>query len=153
MTFALKCYPGRMDYVNYCLGMCASVLSATQAGDLDSSSVAEVEELLSIPLSSLALKVLDLKQYAELLTYLPYENRRQVATTLVRSTLFSGGVLDSVEKLEKLFAAVTPLLKDEEAAGDRPPPTRDDEPPGDEEFEEEQVRTKHTHTPESTQLL
>ena len=78
MTFALKCYPGRLDYVNYCLGMCASVLSATKTPELDENSVIEIEELLSIPLSSLALQVLDLKQYAELLTYLPYENRRQV---------------------------------------------------------------------------
>ena len=102
MQFALKCYPGRLDYVNYCLGMCASVLSATKSESLDETSVAEVEELLSIPLSSLALQVLDLQQYSELLTYLPYENRRQVATILVRSTLFSGGSLDSVEKLEKV---------------------------------------------------
>ena len=35
MTFALKCYPGRLDYVNYCLGMCASVLSATTTTELD----------------------------------------------------------------------------------------------------------------------
>jgi vacuolar protein sorting-associated protein 35 len=90
MTFALKCYPGRLDYVNYCLGMCASVLSATKSTELDENSIVEVEELLTIPLSSLALKVLDLKQYSELLCYLPYENRKQVRTgTIVDTIVFA----------------------------------------------------------------
>ncbi len=127
MTFALKCYPGRLDYVNYCLGMCANVLSAAGTADLDENSVIEVEELLSIPLSSLALKVLDLEQYSELLQYLPYENRKQVATILVRSTLFSTGVLDTTEKLEKLLASITPLLRDEEKGADAAPPSVQDE--------------------------
>jgi len=87
----------------------------------------EVEELLSIPLTSLALKVLDLKQYSELLCYLPYENRKQVATILVRSTLFADAPLDSVEKLEKLFVSITPLIKDEEKKGDVAPPSEDDD--------------------------
>ena len=34
MTFALKCYPGRLDYVNHCLGMCSSVLSETKTGEV-----------------------------------------------------------------------------------------------------------------------
>ena len=50
MTFALKCYPGRLDYVNHCLGMCASVLSETKTADLDENAIIEIEELLSIPL-------------------------------------------------------------------------------------------------------
>ncbi|GMH98622.1 hypothetical protein TrST_g10539 [Triparma strigata] len=139
MQFALKCYPGRLDYVNYCLGMCASVLSATKSESLDETSVAEVEELLSIPLSSLALQVLDLQQYSELLTYLPYENRRQVATILVRSTLFSGGSLDSVEKLEKLFKAITPLIKDDEKESSGAPEKDEADEAALAEFKEEQT--------------
>jgi len=84
-------------------------------------------QLLSIPLSSLALKVLDLDQYSELLTYLPWENRRQVATILVRSTLHSNVQLNSIEKIEKLFATITPLLKDEEKANNDTPPSKEDE--------------------------
>jgi len=142
MTFALKCYPGRLDYVNYCLGMCASVLSATQTPELDENSIIEIEELLSIPLSSLALQVLDLKQYAELLTYLPYENRRQVATILLRSTLHSNGKLDTVDKLDKLLSSITPLIKDEEKDGDVGAPASDagaGDPAADADFVDEQT--------------
>jgi len=94
---------------------------------LDESAIVEIEELLSIPLSSLALKVLDLDQYSELLTYLPWENRRQVATILVRSTLHSNVQLNSIEKIEKLFATITPLLKDEEKDNNDTPPSKDEE--------------------------
>jgi len=45
MTFALKCYPGRLDYVNHCLGMCSSVLSDTKTGELDESAIIEIEEV------------------------------------------------------------------------------------------------------------
>ena len=127
MTFALKCYPGRLDYVNHCLGMCSSVLSDTKTGELDDSAIVEIEELLSIPLSSLALKVLDLDQYSELLTYLPWENRRQVATILVRSTLHSNVQLNSIEKIDKLFATITPLLRDEQKDNNDTPPSKDEE--------------------------
>jgi len=139
MTFALKCYPGRLDYVNYCLGMCASALSAATTTELDENSIVEVEELLSIPLTSLALKVLDLKHYSELLAYLPYENRKQVATILVRSTLFGDGRLDSTEKLEKLFVSITPLLKDEDKKGDVAPPSEEENDDSSAMFVEEQT--------------
>ena len=69
---------------------------------------------------------MDLDQYSELLTYLPWENRKNIATILVRSTLHTGTKLDTIEKIEKLFSAITPLLRDEAKDGDTPP-TRDEE--------------------------
>ena len=73
LNFALKCYPGNLEYVNHCLGQGAAVLSnrvdTNQA--LDDDSIVEIESLLSIPLSSLALKVLELSQYSD---YTPDED-------------------------------------------------------------------------------
>lgn len=30
LNYALKCYPGRLDYVNHCIGNCADILEAKQ---------------------------------------------------------------------------------------------------------------------------
>jgi len=45
---------------------------------LDDTGVAELEVLLSIPLASLALQVLQLTEYSELLAFLPWTSRKQV---------------------------------------------------------------------------
>ena len=42
---------------------------------LDEDTIEELEKLLSIPLDSLVLKVLDLEHYSDLLTVLPWDNR------------------------------------------------------------------------------
>ena len=42
----------------------------------------EVEALLSIPLSSLALEVLSLNQYSDMLIYLPWASRKQASVAL-----------------------------------------------------------------------
>ena len=43
LEFALTCYPGRLDYVNHCLGMCVTVLGGQAVGTLDEASVEQIE--------------------------------------------------------------------------------------------------------------
>jgi len=138
LNFALKCYPGNLAYVNHCLGQAVAVLNAKANGGgaadekptpstkaqapssaLDEASVMEVESLLSIPLSTLALQVLELDEYSDILAFLPWESRRQVAIELVRAVLNTrhSETLGDLPRLEKLFAMITPLLRDDPNAG------------------------------------
>ena len=113
LNFALKCYPGNLDYVNHCLEQTVAVLTNNEKGtDLDESAVQEVEALLSIPLSSLALEVLSLNQYSDMLVYLPWASRKQVAVELLRAVVAAGAPLTDVANVEKLFEMIVPLLKD-----------------------------------------
>jgi len=128
LNFSLKCYPGSMDQVNRCLGVCVASLRQANGPlpgvdgtgtprQLDEASVNELEKLLSIPLDSLALKVLELDHYSELLTFLPWDNRRDVAMTLVRAVDTSGGTPRDVKQIEELFTIIAPVIRDEHAAG------------------------------------
>jgi len=113
LNFALKCYPGNLDYVNHCLEQTVAVLTNNEKGtDLDEAAVQEVEALLSIPLSSLALEVLSLNQYSDMLIYLPWASRKQVAVELLRAVVAAGAPLTDVSSVEKLFQMIVPLLKD-----------------------------------------
>ena len=56
----------------------AAATTAGTATALDDTGVAELEVLLSIPLASLALQVLQLTEYSELLAFLPWTSRKQV---------------------------------------------------------------------------
>jgi hypothetical protein len=48
-----------------------------------------VRRLLSAPLQSLGVRVLDLEQYAPLMSYLPWEAQRAVAQELLQAVLTS----------------------------------------------------------------
>jgi len=121
LDFSLKCYPGRMDHVNKCLGVCASGLRAVapniaaEAGrpmpiQLDGIAVSELEKLLSLPLESLALRVLELDHYSELLTFLPINNRKLVAVGMLKAVESSGATPMDSTQIEQLFSIIKPLL-------------------------------------------
>mmetsp|Transcript_876 Transcript_876/g.1135 ORF Transcript_876/g.1135 Transcript_876/m.1135 type:complete len:1082 (+) Transcript_876:73-3318(+) len=120
LNFSLKCYPGKLQHVNSCLGVCANALAKVQSTRkdpsnfmLDTEAVDELEKLLSIPLESLSLQVLELKDYKNLLQFLPWENWRQVGTVMLRAVNNSGNKLDNLQQIEELFAIMAPLLRDQ----------------------------------------
>jgi len=118
LNFALKCYPGNLDFVNHCINQAVVVLrggkaEGKEAAELDDAAVQELEALLSIPLASLALQVLELNEYSDILAFLPWESRKQVAIELVRAVLASRAPLSDLAKVTKLFEMMGPLLKDD----------------------------------------
>jgi vacuolar protein sorting-associated protein 35 len=130
LNFSLKCYPGHMEHVNQCLGVCVTALRQASnaipaegtvaqvqtAPKLDEASITELEKLLSIPLDTLALKVLQLEHYGDLLGCLPWENRRDVGMTMLRAIVSSGGSPPkSVKELEELFGIIAPVFREEHA--------------------------------------
>ena len=127
LDFSMKCFPTRLDYVDHILGTTAQVIDAKRAQQapeeelFGADAIEHVEHLLSVPLDRLALRVLDLARYGDLLSALPWENRRAVASALLRAVLADAAPIDSADKLDQLFLLLTPLLRDptdEEAAGD-----------------------------------
>ena len=136
-NFALKCYPGRMDYITHTLSTASSLLEKAQFVAEDpqdgeekstNETTVQIEELLSAPLSSLSLRVMELPAFAKLMTYLPWGNWKEVAATLLRSAIAANIPLTEVNHIEQLFSMITPLLRDK----DIPVPTRHDEDDEDE---------------------
>ena len=60
----------------------------------------ELEKLFSIPIDSLGLKVLDIEHYSDLLTFLPWDNRCQVAVVILKDVQASGKVLTEFCQIE-----------------------------------------------------
>jgi len=131
LNFSLKVYPDKMGQISECLGVCAKYLgggSADKDGavaggalaprELDSVAVDELEKLLSIPLDSLALRVLELDHYSDLLTFLPWDNRRQVAVVMLNAVLNSGTNLTDIGQIKEMLSIITPLIQDEPSGAD-----------------------------------
>jgi Vacuolar protein sorting-associated protein 35 len=126
LSFSLRCFKGDMEQVNRCLQGCVAALKQANASyelqegtmaevpgnfkPLDDASTAELEKLLSIPLDSLAIKVLQLPHYGELLAWLPWAHRREVALKLLRAVDDAGAPPKTVKDIEELFSMVEPVI-------------------------------------------
>lgn len=138
LQFSLKCYPGNLEQIARCMGACVSALqqlktlsdlnnasAAAAQKSLDDVSVAELEKLLSIPLESLALRVLELDNYSELIGFLPWANRRAVARTLLEAVDKEGAPPNSIREIHQLFNVIVPLIRRQGAllSDNEPDPT------------------------------
>ncbi|KAL7529887.1 hypothetical protein ACHAXR_003209, partial [Thalassiosira sp. AJA248-18] len=88
--------------------------------DMCSVATSELEKLLSVPLDRMALRdVLDMAEFGLLLSFLPWENRRKVGVSMVKSVIGSGSSeggkrqVNNVNELEQLFTILAPLLREE----------------------------------------
>jgi Vacuolar protein sorting-associated protein 35 len=138
LQYSIKCFPGYMEQVGRCIDSCVTALQQANASydanpdnranvvvnhpsslpivgaaALDDASVAELEKLLSIPLDTLALKVLEFESYSRLIGFLPWQNRREVAITMLKAVESSGSVLNTIKDVEQLFKVIEPLVRDE----------------------------------------
>jgi vacuolar protein sorting-associated protein 35 len=86
--------------------------------DMEEVAITELEKLLSVPLDQVALKVLNMPEFSSLLAFLPWENRRKVAISMLKAVV-SGGEDSKVKDVgeeEQLFAIIAPLLRDQGVA-------------------------------------
>lgn len=131
LSFTMKCYQGNMEHIALCLNHCVVALqqaSANQAlmndhiqqpqqvrsiQQLNEVASKELEKLLSIPLEELGLGVLTLDHYVDLIGFLPWTNRRQVALAMLKAVNSMGASPKSVKETEELFNVIAPLLRDE----------------------------------------
>lgn len=138
-NFALKCHPSRIDYVAHCLSTSGLLIEKTDfvatsaaesqlEGRSTNETTTQIEALLSSPLSTLALRVLEIPSYVKLMSYLPWGNWKEVASTLLKSVLSNNSPLSEVVQVEQLFKTITPLLRDRDTnaaaveEGVAPPP-------------------------------
>jgi len=162
LEFAIECYPGRLDYVNHCLGTVAAVLRAAaeegaEPEPLPDEDAEHLERCLELALNQKSLGLTGLLQLdllEPLLAYLPYARRRDVATRAAEAVLRAGEPLESIEAVESLFGLLGPLLKDEPGAA--PPAEEEGKPEVDARVEREQqlvARLAHLAEHDDTDVL
>ncbi|CAM9305470.1 unnamed protein product [Ectocarpus sp. 13 AM-2016] len=122
LQFASQCYPGRLEYINHCIGVCGRAMVSRgfepltggrpARRDLPLECIEALLRLLSIPLKSLGLGVLSLAEYVDLLHFLPWESQKQVSLELLRSVLSKESALSDLDCVDRLLGMIAPILKD-----------------------------------------
>jgi vacuolar protein sorting-associated protein 35 len=129
LNFSLKSCPGNMDQFDHCLQVCASSLRQavmsynlpegtvvnlpTDANQIvmDEASAAELDKLLAVVIDKLALKVLDLQHFSVLMTFLPWQNRKILAVTMLRAVVQSSVGFQGVREVNELFNVISPIFE------------------------------------------
>jgi len=142
LEYSMKCYKGNIEQITLCLKNCVLALQQErdnvaymmpppqqqqhqqQYGQpqqpppppptaLEPVATKELEKLLSIPLEELALGVLTLDHYSDLIAFLPWNNRRELAVNMLESVIGSGKPPESVKEIEAFFSVISPVLRGE----------------------------------------
>jgi len=73
-------------------------------------------KLLTIPLESLSLAVLNMNHYPSLMQYMKFSNKRTVALKIVKSVIKDNKPLQSGKTIDQLIEFIMPLLQDDKEA-------------------------------------
>lgn len=131
INFASAVYPERLGYIDGVLQASVNALEKNAKSKLDSACVKLVTQLLTLPLDSLGLRILELANYAAVMNFLDYPTRKQVSMSIVEALLKLEQPVQLVEQADKLYAIIASLLKDQD----------DQRPAEDDAFEFDQEQT------------
>ena len=121
MNFSIKTYPKNINYVNQILESCVQILRSTTIHNSDNNSMKLLVKLLSIPLESLSIAVLNMNHYPTLMRYMKFGNRRTVALRIVKAVINDKRQLCSQKTVEQLIDFIMPLLQDDKDSEEEEP--------------------------------
>lgn len=78
-------------------------------------------KLLSIPLESLFIAVLNMHHYPTLMQYMKFSQRRQVSVRIVKAVINDKNKLTSPKTVDQLISFIMPLLEDDKDSAQEEP--------------------------------
>lgn len=100
MNFTIKTYPQNISYVNQILDSCNQILKSTSIVNSDNNSMKLLVKLLTIPLDTLSIAVLDMDEFPTLMDYMKFSNKRTVALRIINAVIKDRKILSSARLVE-----------------------------------------------------
>lgn len=114
LNFCIKCYPKQTENINSILESSVNLIKRSREDKLNPECMRMLVKLLSIPLDTLSLRILEMPQYPMLLKYMAFSSRRTVSLRIVKAVFKSKRKLDNLEIVNQLLSFIEPLLKDDD---------------------------------------
>eukprot|EP00930_Biecheleria_cincta_P033474 TRINITY_DN231_c0_g1_i1.p1 TRINITY_DN231_c0_g1~~TRINITY_DN231_c0_g1_i1.p1 ORF type:complete len:837 (-),score=178.04 TRINITY_DN231_c0_g1_i1:225-2690(-) len=117
MEFTVSLYPdqARVDII---LGSAAELLQKYQSlhgdGPLPERAAGKIVDLLSGPMKSLGLGVLQMEHFSSLARFLSFQTQKQLSLSMVSAIVEDNHALSSVEDVTALFNFIAVLIKDQD---------------------------------------
>lgn len=119
LTFVLRVYTDRLDYVDQVLGACVKILDG-KSKIKDTKATKQLLALLTAPLEKYndVVTVLGLTHYSRVMEHLDYDTNKVMATVIIQNILKHGTHIRDPDKVDLLFQLLKELIRD----GDGVPP-------------------------------
>lgn len=115
INFSVHSYPKRIDYVNEILkvtkDLCAK--SSTKPEEYGEEILNNITRILTHPLEKMAIVVLNMSEFPNLMNHLPFDNKKQVAISICEAIINTRTYMINIEIVEKLIPFIMPLLENE----------------------------------------
>jgi len=123
LNLALKVYPEKTDYVDEVLDQSFGNLSKMKENQVDYTKppcVKHILSLLNIPLATYnnIITLTRLRHYSDIIGFLAYTHRRKIALEVAQNAITNETFITEPEEVSRVFAAIKPLLMDEEDQGE-----------------------------------
>lgn len=117
VNFAAGCYPERLAYLDHVHEFSVTAVarsgSSADSSNMDAASVRHIISLLSLPLESISLRILELQNYDRLLQTLDLANRKKVAVAITQAAAKNPTPISTAEETDALFKYLSPLIVEE----------------------------------------
>eukprot|EP00826_Nyctotherus_ovalis_P015776 TRINITY_DN1450_c0_g2_i3.p1 TRINITY_DN1450_c0_g2~~TRINITY_DN1450_c0_g2_i3.p1 ORF type:complete len:500 (-),score=155.41 TRINITY_DN1450_c0_g2_i3:410-1909(-) len=111
IRFSIKCYPDKINNVNSILETAANIIKVQPSKNLTTPLLRTLVSLLTIPLESLSLSVLNLSNFPVLMEYLHPDMKKDVAKQILAALISTKKKLQSLDTIAKLLVFIAPLLE------------------------------------------
>ena len=123
IKYTIKCSPEKeqLNSINHILNVSVSVLMFFPCQNLLKNQIEKICELLSIPLES-PYSLFDMPDFPKIMNCLDYYNMKKLGLSIINNLINpnSKEKINSIEKLDKLFLFISPLLKNIVSAEESP---------------------------------
>lgn len=113
LKYTIKCSPENeiLNSLNHILNLIVQILQFFNPNSFLKNEIDKIGELLAIPLESIY-SLFDMPDFPKILNYLDYNNMKALALNIINNLINpnSKEKLDSLEKINKLFLFIRPLL-------------------------------------------
>jgi vacuolar protein sorting-associated protein 35 len=114
IKYTNKCAPEneKLNSINHILNFSVQILSTFNIQSFFKAEIDKVCELLSVPLESIY-SLFDMPNFPQLLLFLDYSNMKKIGLKIINNLINpnSKEVIDSLDKIHKLFGFIQPLLR------------------------------------------
>ena len=114
IRYSNKCAPEneKLNSINHILNLSVKLLSFFNAQTFAKAQIDKICELLSVPLES-CYSLFDMPDFPQLLLFLDYNNMKIIGLKIINNLISpnSKEKIDSLEKIQKLFGFIQPLIK------------------------------------------
>ena len=111
IRFSIKTYPGKIDYVNSILESAAKIIQIQPAKNITTDCLKSLVKLLTIPLETLSLSVLNMSHFPVLMQYLNPQMKKDVAKQILTALISSSKKLDNIDIVQRLLTFISPLVE------------------------------------------